>query len=334
MVTIVLRTIVWTFRVEPLSLIKPLPPLTNGIHKSISPDANSEKHAEGLTTTAWNALDLMFNLRGIGWTWSKGLRFPPETRPTNSTPAFLLATMISFVQHVILLDGLQYIVQSFSPSTFGSPAGGTIFDPSLPPFHRYARSSLITMLSGLVIYCAIRLCYDFCTLCGIILFRQYPAQWPPIFNQPWQSTSVSDFWAKRWHQVFRDSFMFVGGRPMDFFAGRLGSVIGVFFVSGLLHDLGLWGMGRGTDFWHVVGFFSIMGVGVVIEAVWRNTSGTKVHGWIGWAWTMLWVIGWGNLVVDAWLRSGLAGSIFMPESRRPGKIFIDYITSNLYKNVA
>src|ERR1700728_4516333 len=100
MVTIVLRAIVWTFRVEPLSLIEPLPPLTNGshksngIHKSISPDANGEKHAEGLTTTAWNALDLMFNLRGIGWTWSKGLRFPPETRPTNSTPAFLLATMI------------------------------------------------------------------------------------------------------------------------------------------------------------------------------------------------------------------------------------------------
>jgi len=121
---------------------------------------------------------------------------------------------------------------------------------------------------------------------------------------------------------------------MYFFAGRLGSIIGVFFVSGLLHDLGLWGMGRGTDFWHVVGFFLVMGVGVLIEAVWRNTSGTKVHGWIGWTWTMLWVIGWGNMVVDAWLRRGLAGSIFMPESLRPGKIFLDYITSNLYKNVA
>jgi hypothetical protein len=241
------------------------------------------------------------------------------------TAAFLLVVLLSLVKHILFLDALQYTIQSFSPPTFGSPSGGTIFLPSLPPLHRYTRSSFISLLSGFIVYCAIQIGYDFSTLCGVVLFRQYPTQWPPLFNEPWRSTSLSQFWAKRWHQVFRNSFIFMGGKPLAFLAGRAGGVMGVFLISGLLHDLGMWGMGRGTEFQSVAGFFLMMGFGILIEGMWKNVSGKKVGGWAGWIWTMLWAIAWSNVLVDAWLRRGLAGSLFMPESRRPSKIFVDHL---------
>ncbi|GAW10556.1 fruit-body specific protein a [Lentinula edodes] len=39
---------------------------------------------------------------------------------------------------------------------------------------------------------------------------QSPTQWPPIFDEPWRADSLSDFWAKRWHQLFRHFFIGLG----------------------------------------------------------------------------------------------------------------------------
>jgi len=81
--------------------------------------------------------------------------------------------------------------------------------------------------------------------------------------------------------------------------------------------LGLWGMGRGTDFLRVAGFFLMMGVGTVLEFAFKSVTGKRVGGFFGWMWSMLWILGWGNMLVDAWLVRGLAGSRFMPDKWRP-----------------
>ena len=322
MVTTCMRAIEWTFRMQPLARVHPLYPNSNVSRLKMTSETSSDDPGD-LKKALWNAFDLSFNLRGIGWNWPYiGLQIPPETRPTETAPAFAWAVLTSAIKHALLLDVLQYIIQSLSPSTFGSPAGGTIFVSSLPPFYRYTYSSFVSLLSGLVIYCAIQVGYDFCTLIGIILFRQYPSQWPPIFNEPWRSTSLSEFWAQRWHQLFRHCFITIGGRPFAWLIGRSGVVMGVFLTSGLLHDLGMWGMGRGMEFWSVSGFFLMMGIGVLVEGMWKSISGEKTRGWVGWTWTMFWVIGWSHILADAWFRRGLAGSTFIPESSRPSKIFV------------
>ncbi|KAJ1302014.1 hypothetical protein OPQ81_000849 [Rhizoctonia solani] len=46
---------------------------------------------------------------------------------------------------------------------------------------------------------------------------------------------------------------------------RVGAVMGVFLVSGLLHDFGMWGMGQGMDFRRVTGYFLVQGIGLVVE---------------------------------------------------------------------
>ncbi|KAG7442891.1 uncharacterized protein BT62DRAFT_362711 [Guyanagaster necrorhizus] len=258
---------------------------------------------------------LCFTSRYQGWNWSSGLHVPTEWRPTNSRTLFVLATLASKLIHVIILDILHFHLQSLSPNTFGSPKGGTIFTvKGTPDF----RSTYISLISGFVVYCAIQFMYDGCTVFGILLFQQNPTQWPPLFDHPWRSTSLNRFWAKGWHQVFRHEFIAVGGVPMYALGfGRVGAVLGVFTASGILHVLGNWGLGHEFEIWAVGGYFIIQGVGVVLEGAWRKVFGCRVRGALGWIWTVTWVVGWANLLVDAWARAGLIGSAFFPDGGRP-----------------
>lgn len=104
--------------------------------------------------------------------------------------------------------------------------------------------------------------------------------------------------------------------------------MGAFFWSAVLHDFGLWGVGKGTEFWSVGVLFLVHGVGCILEALFKKVTGIKVVGWVGWVWTMGWLVGWGHLLVDAYARRGLVGAKFVPEGYMPSQIFISYIYGN------
>ncbi|KAE9403665.1 hypothetical protein BT96DRAFT_964467 [Gymnopus androsaceus JB14] len=269
-----------------------------------------------------DAFDLAFNLRGIGWDWSQSIHVPLETRPTSTKIAFVSWTLASLCLHLPILDLLHYTVQRFGPGTFGTVIGGSIFDESLPPLIRYSRSTLITFLSGLVVYCAIQIVYDISTIFGIVVLRQLPTQWPPVFDEPWKATSLSEFWAKRWHTLFRQLFVGIGGGPGYALFGRIGGVLGAFFVSGLLHYIGLFGLGNGSDVLGMIGFFVFNGCGIILEAFWKRHTGHRVGGWLGRIWTYVWLLLWANFLVDGWAQKGLIGALFFPDAQRlPVKIF-------------
>lgn len=297
-----MRIIEWTFSSNPLQRVdRDATPSPDKEGSSVKPVT--------LKNALWDALDLIGNFRGIGWNWYQDRSMPKETRPTASTPAFLAYTALSALTHLVIFDVSVHFVRAFSPSTFGSPVGGTIFDHTLPPLERYARSTAITLLSGIMFYAVIQWIYDLNTINIILLFRQKPSRWPPLFDAPWRATSVADFWGKRWHQLFRSSFVSIGSKPGSYFAGKAGGVYGAFFVSAILHDWGMWPMAHGLQFSRVGGFFLAMGLGCISE----KESGVRTKGWSGWVWTMLWIVGWGNLLVDAWARSGLLGSTIFPD---------------------
>lgn len=340
-----MRVTEWTFIRKPL---KRLPtnevPVLNQVdgHTNGSPVIHVNGYAKpsdrkpsvaespALTGALWDACNLLINARGYGWNWAQ--EFPSETRPTSSKTAFLSSTFMSALQHFLIADMALNAVRFSSPSTFGSPAGGTIFDPSLPSVHRYARSTLITLLSGITVNSSLQTIYDLSTIIGVLVFRQRPAQWPPIFDSPWHSTSLTMLWSKRWHQNLRSMFIAIGARPLSFFVGRVGGVIGAFFWSAILHDWALWCTGRGTEFWSVGGFFLMMGVGCIGEALFAKWTGRKVRGWAGWLWTVGWVLGWGNILVDAHARKGFLGSKFMPARYMqylPSQIFLSLVSRSV-----
>jgi hypothetical protein len=62
MFTLAMRSVIWTFKFEPL-------------YKTSHPDKEPPPKAESYTVSqvAVDAFDLAANLGGLGWTWSKGL---------------------------------------------------------------------------------------------------------------------------------------------------------------------------------------------------------------------------------------------------------------------
>jgi hypothetical protein len=105
----------------------------------------------------------------------------------------------------------------------------------------------------------------------------------------------------------------VGGKPCSYLFGRAGGVLGAFFISGVLHDLGCWSLGRGTDIKSVSGFFLMNGIGIILEHTYKSITGKRVDGVAGWIWTHTWLIGWGSLLINAWFERGLAESRFWPQ---------------------
>jgi hypothetical protein len=277
------RTLEWTLQKEPLK-------------RYIRP-------AGATPSTIMDVFDLVVNLRGHGWDWSKGLHVPRETRPSTHTK-FVAYVIFSGGLHAFMCGVLHTAVQSFSPDAFGSIIGGTIFDETLPFFAKYLRASIISTLAAFAIYCAIQTAYDLCTISAVLILRQDPAQWPPAFDRPWFATSVSDFWGRRWHQFYRRTFI-LGSYPFSLIFGRVGGVFGAFFTSAVFHQITLMMINGQMELWRMVVSFGMMALAVVGERVFRQSTGRKVGGLVGWVWTMAWVNLWGTLMVDGWTRAGL-----------------------------
>ncbi|KAG1887637.1 hypothetical protein F4604DRAFT_1645516 [Suillus subluteus] len=258
--------------------------------------------------------DLISSGRGCGWDWSQGLYIPPETHPTSSRLAFATSTLVSGLKHLFLCGVIHSAVQSFSPETFGSDDGGTIFDESLPPHLRYLRSSIMATLCAFGIYSGLQAGYELTVVPCVLLLRQHPDQWPPSFDSPWRATSLREFWSRRWHQWLRRQFIFFGGRPLSLLFGRVGGVIGAFLVSGFLHHVALSAIDPSSEMWRMVMPFGMMGVGMIIE---RAVAGNKTGGWMGWIWTMCWMVLWGNVMVDGWARAGMFGGSSILDGMMP-----------------
>ncbi|CEL63248.1 TRI7-like toxin biosynthesis protein [Rhizoctonia solani AG-1 IB] len=133
---------------------------------------------------------------------------------------------------------------------------------------------------------------------------------------------------------------------------RVGGVMGVFLVSGLLHDFGMWGMGQGMDFRRVTGYFLIQGVGLIIENLLglgntkqgsnkqdardsnrsagnTNDDSTVIKAaqmtsstfgyWLTKLWVILWVLLPATMMAEAWVQRGIAGVVLWPHSLSPAR---------------
>ena len=86
----------------------------------------------------------------------------------------------------------------------------------------------------------------------------------PLMNRPLSSTSLSEFWGRRWNSAFRDlthRFLF---RPCAAWLGPRWGVVAGFLFSGAIHDLVISVPARGGYGGPTI-FFAIQGAGMVIE---------------------------------------------------------------------
>ncbi|XP_074356803.1 acyl-CoA--sterol O-acyltransferase 1-like [Apium graveolens] len=101
----------------------------------------------------------------------------------------------------------------------------------------------------------------------------------PQFNEPYLSTSLQDFWGRRWNIMVSDTLKPTVFEPTrSIFTGLVGrkratflGVLATFLVSGLLHELFFYTYGRQKTRWEVTCFFLLHGVCLSIEMVLKKT---------------------------------------------------------------
>lgn len=106
----------------------------------------------------------------------------------------------------------------------------------------------------------------------------------PIMCAPIRSTSLSEFWGKRWNLGFRQvshEFIF---RPLQKCVGPGGAGFVVFLFSGLIHEAAISLPARG-GYGLPTAYFVLQALGINIE---RSRVGKRLglrHGWRGWLFT-------------------------------------------------
>ena len=307
----VLRSFEWAFIIkEPIRRYK---------FATNQDDRKTLKKQFSISSVSFDAFDLLFNLRGSGWSWS------PKAIPRRSTaPESISSVVATLLFNITVYDTAHYLMQCVFP-TIGNPTGGeSFFDPNLSLFLRISMAAFAGICGGVWTYSLVETLYRTATLVGRVLFRQPASDWPPVSNRPWLSTSINEYWSIRWHQLFRHVFITFGARPCGALLGRPGAIMGAFAVSAVLHHLCVWGLGNGHEFSTAGGFFLLMGLGAIMEIVFGNVTGMRVQGFAGWLWTMSWTLMWGTLMLDGWARHGMLANVF-PDRLRPGKALVDAI---------
>jgi hypothetical protein len=95
-------------------------------------------------------------------------------------------------------------------------------------------------------------------------WRRAGAEARPLMNTPIASTSLGEFWGRRWNTAFRDlthRFLF---RPMTRRFGVRGGMAAGFVFSGLVHELVI-SVPAGGGYGGPTLFFTAQGIGILIE---------------------------------------------------------------------
>ncbi|QRV82541.1 membrane bound O-acyl transferase family protein [Ceratobasidium sp. AG-Ba] len=267
------------------------------------------------STCASNTFSYLFDVRCRHWNVRGSLYAPPDTRRDGSHAEFYADTFLLLLKRGLYLDAIL----TFTDNVYTlAPQNGTIFRDTfaitsnynihLP--HPIIGALPLTIAIVLLVKNGLEFQYYATTLLAAPLTILPPSisphsrpasalkrEWPPLYDNPFSSTSINDFWTKRWQTTPRRCLLFAGANPgkvlgrylgrvlgrlvgtfssgdtnaqkreikMQVLGSGIGFVMGAFLVSGVIHDLAVWGMGQGTDFRRVTGYFLIQGVGVVVE---------------------------------------------------------------------
>ncbi|EGN98307.1 hypothetical protein SERLA73DRAFT_183248 [Serpula lacrymans var. lacrymans S7.3] len=278
----------------------------------------------------YDTSELILSMRGLGWKYGVGVHVPKEHKSLERA-LFLKSTVLSFLQNFLILDFLESMIK-LVPGV-GTPEGRSIFFHDLPITQRFLLSTAIHVATGSCLLYGFQMIYDLITIIAVGLLQSPPSAWPPIMDHPWSSDSLHIFWAKRWHQVLRQTFIICGGYPGELLGGNFGMVIGTFIGSGLYHEFAIYAMGSGFDY-RVPFFFAVQGPLLMFERVWRKVIGRRIGGVYGILWVYFCIIILGQPLVDSWHRRGLGGGMVIPPPLSPARLlFIPFFRDLIEKYI-
>jgi hypothetical protein len=106
----------------------------------------------------------------------------------------------------------------------------------------------------------------------------------PLMNKPTRSTSVSEFWGRRWNTAFRDlTFRFLFS-PLSRRTSPVAALVIGFFISGVIHDVVI-SLPAGGGYGGPTAFFCIQVAAILFERSRLGKSFGLAHGLRGWLFT-------------------------------------------------
>ncbi len=103
----------------------------------------------------------------------------------------------------------------------------------------------------------------------------------PLMQSPATATSLADFWGVHWNTAFNKLVHDLTFRPLARRAGITWATLGVFAISGVIHELAISFPARG-GYGLPFGYFLLQGIGVLMERSRAGRASGLGHGWRGW----------------------------------------------------
>ncbi|KAM7498944.1 hypothetical protein LguiA_023358 [Lonicera macranthoides] len=147
--------------------------------------------------------------------------------------------------------------------------------------HRESRNPIILLL----LYClVVFLIVDISIGIWVEIIRSVSGlQLLPPSDEPYLSTSLQDFWGRRWNlavtNILRDTIhnpVKSVVRPAFGNEGaKVAAVLATFMVSGLMHELFLYNLAHASPTWEMTWYFVLQGLGLVAELWAKKVVGVR-----------------------------------------------------------
>jgi hypothetical protein len=112
----------------------------------------------------------------------------------------------------------------------------------------------------------------------------------PLFRAPFESTSLAEFWGRRWNLAFSQMTALALYQPLVRRVGRRGALAGSFLGSGLLHELAI-SLPVGAGYGMPLAYFVLHGMLAMVESrLARAGHPIDRVPWLGRAWTLAWLV--------------------------------------------
>jgi len=108
-----------------------------------------------------------------------------------------------------------------------------------------------------------------------------------LFKAPLLSTTLREFWGKRWNLAFSEMTAASVYRPISLAAGRRAGVVAAFVASGLLHELAISVPVR-AGYGLPLLYFALHGIAMLAEGALGPLLAKQP--WLGRAWTSAWLV--------------------------------------------
>nr|QXN66178.1 acyltransferase 3 [Boswellia serrata] len=148
----------------------------------------------------------------------------------------------------------------------------------------YLHPKLILFMYGFHIFFVLELTL---AMVAALVRSLFSLELEPQFDEPYLSTSLQDFWGRRWNIMVTSILRPTVYEPVLYFFSRaigrkwapLPAVFSTFIVSAVMHELIFYYLGRTWPTWEITWFFVFHGICLMLEIALKKALANTKFGW-------------------------------------------------------